>query len=80
MFRFASAALAAGLLIAGCASITRGITSQISFTSNPTGAEVQTTLGHRCTTPCGVSVQRKDEFTVTFTKQGYQTVSVQVLM
>lgn len=62
----------------GCATVTRGTTSQVQIESEPAGAEARTSLGHACTTPCTISVNRKDEFTVTFVKPGYQPVTVPV--
>ncbi|HEX4769145.1 MAG TPA: translation initiation factor 2, partial [Lichenihabitans sp.] len=34
--------------------------------------------GAACVTPCGISVSRRDTFTVTVEKAGYQTKSVEV--
>jgi hypothetical protein len=35
-------------------------------------------MGHVCTTPCTLQSQRKDEFTVTFSKPGYVAQDVPV--
>lgn len=68
----------AAALAAGCATITRGTSSQIQIQSEPSGADVRTSTGFTCTTPCTFSVGRKDEFTVVFTKHGFETEQVDV--
>jgi hypothetical protein len=35
-------------------------------------------MGYQCLTPCTVQVNRKDEFTVIFTKPGYHSVEIPV--
>ncbi len=72
------AAAAISLLCASCATITRGSTEQIQIVSNPPGAEARTSMGFVCTTPCTLQAGRKDEFTVTFSKPGYQPAEVTV--
>ena len=69
----------AGLSLAACASITRGTTDQVSIMSNPPGAEVRTTNGLQCITPCSLPISRKTEFVATFTKEGYEPMSVPVV-
>lgn len=73
---FVLAALA--LVCANCATVTRGTTSQVQIGSEPTGADVATSLGHRCTTPCTLTMDRKSEFTVTMSKPGFKPVEVPV--
>jgi hypothetical protein len=73
---FAMAALG---LLAGCASITRGTTDQVQILSEPPGANVQTSLGHACLTPCLLSIPRKDVFTVSFSKPGFHPVQFAVV-
>lgn len=70
-------ALAAATL-GGCATVTRGTTNQVQIVSEPSGATVRTSMGHQCTTPCTLQMSRKDEFSVVFSKEGYegQTVAV----
>ena len=50
----------------------------MQITSQPEGAEVRTSLSQQCVTPCTLTVQRKDEFSVTFAKPGYQPQTIQV--
>lgn len=59
--------LSAALLASGCATVTRGTTEDVQFTSEPSGATVLTTTGHTCTTPCSFKIGRRDTFTATFT-------------
>ena len=69
-----AALLAAG----GCATVTRGTTNQIQIESEPSGVSVETSLNHKCTTPCTITVSRKEEFSVVFKLAGHhdQTVFV----
>lgn len=72
-------AAAAAAALGGCATVTRGTTSQVTITSEPAGAEARSSLGHACTaTPCTWEVSRKSEFVVNFTKNGYEDVQVPV--
>lgn len=70
--------IAAGLVaaVAGCATVTRGTNSQVQIQSEPPGADVRTSTGFTCTTPCTMTVGRKDEFTVSFSKAGYEPEQV----
>ena len=72
------AALLAALLLANCATVTRGTTNQIQITSEPSEAEAKTSLGQACRTPCTLTVNRKDEFTVVVSKPGYKEATVEV--
>ncbi len=62
----------AGIALAGCATVTRGTTNQMQIVSEPTGVTARTSLGHQCSTPCTLQVNRKDEFSVTFNMPGYE--------
>lgn len=62
----------------GCASITRGTTDQVQIQSEPGGAEVHTSMGQVCVTPCTLQFSRKDEFTVTASKPGYNSAQMPV--
>lgn len=74
----AIAAVAIASLCASCATITRGTTEQIQIVSDPPGAEARTSMGFVCVTPCTLQAGRKDEFTVTVSKPGYEPVEVAV--
>lgn len=69
---------AASVTLVGCASITRGTTSQVQITTAPEGAAIRTSMNHTCVTPCTLTVGRKDEFVVTATKPGYREASMPV--
>ena len=77
MTRFLILALAAASM-AGCATVTRGTTSQVQIHSEPPGAQVRTSLNHVCTTPCTLQVPRRSEFSVVFSKPGFQDQTVDV--
>jgi hypothetical protein len=72
------AALAA-LSVGACATVTRGTTDQVTFTSEPPEAEVRTSIGYSCpATPCTFEVSRKSEFIATFSKEGYEPLQIPV--
>lgn len=68
----------AGVALSGCATITRGTTDQVQIVSEPSGADVRSSMGPTCITPCTLQVSRKDEFTVSVSKPGFieETVAV----
>ena len=68
----------AALLTSGCATVTRGKSEQVQFTSVPSGAVVSTTMGASCTTPCSLEVLRKQAFNASFQHRG-QTRIVKVI-
>ncbi len=71
--------LAAACLLGGCATVTRGTTSQVTIDSVPQGAEARTSSGHACAaTPCTIEVSRKSEFTVSYSKAGFKDAQVAV--
>ncbi|WP_299843698.1 translation initiation factor 2 [uncultured Roseovarius sp.] len=59
-----------GLVLSGCATVTRGKNEDVMFTSMPAGAHVTTTNGYNCTTPCALKMKRKDKFVATFERDG----------
>lgn len=59
-------------LLAGCATAIRGTTNQVTFASEPSGAVVTTSLGHSCTTPCVVAIERNKPFEATFRRDGFE--------
>ncbi|WP_454816156.1 translation initiation factor 2 [Labrys neptuniae] len=67
-----------GLLMASCSTVTRGTTNQIQVISNPSAAQVRTSIGNACTTPCTFEVSRKSEFIATISKEGHKPVDVPV--
>lgn len=71
-------ALAVTVLLASCSTVTRGTTNQIQVVSNPSEAQVKTSIGNACTTPCSFEVSRKSEFIATISKDGYKSQDVPV--
>jgi len=70
-----------GLGLAGCGgTLFPGAgTMDIALQSTPSGAEAHTSLGPGCVTPCTVSVPvPDDDFTVSFTRSGFEPASVPV--
>lgn len=61
--------------LASCATITRGTREAFTVNTIPSGARVTTSLGLVCeSSPCTFpDVRRNADFTVTITKEGYQT-------
>lgn len=70
--------LAASVLLAGCATVTRGTRQSFKIDSTPTAAKVEMSNGETCVTPCVLKLKRKPGFTATFTKDGYQSKTVKV--
>lgn len=77
MLKFCGVVLA-GVVVSGCATVTRGTTETVQFYSEPAGAEVETSIGYRCTTPCVLDIKRKQAFTAVFKKPGFHAYSVPV--
>lgn len=70
--------LTALVALAGCATVTRGTTNQVQITSEPSGAMVRTSLNHNCSTPCTLTIDRKAEFSVVFSKEGFAEQVIEV--
>jgi len=70
--------LALAALCGGCATVTRGMNDQVQILSEPSGAEVRTSMGQTCITPCTLQFGRKDVFTVTASMPGYHTSEMAV--
>ena len=82
------ATVAGGLALASCSSVSTNIpwverlvpSSELTLTvdSSPPGAEARASYGGVCHTPCELPVPVTDQFTVTYTLDGYlpQTVAV----
>jgi len=68
-------AVAIAALCAGCASVTRGTTENISISSTPAGATAEVAgldIPTACVTPCVVQAKRNADITVTVSKEGYE--------
>ncbi|MGO4714408.1 hypothetical protein AB4Z37_17210 [Bradyrhizobium sp. 2TAF24] len=77
----------ASLWLAGCGSVSMPTMDFLKPTppsvtvrleSVPPGADAKTSLGPGCKTPCAVSVQTTEPFTVSYALDKYQPQSVQV--
>jgi hypothetical protein len=77
----------AGASLAGCSSLSwdsfslKGApaTVQVQLDSVPSGADAKTSAGPGCKTPCSVAIPAGDAgFTVTYTMNKFQPVTVQV--
>jgi hypothetical protein len=75
--RFGMAVLAA-LLLSGCATVTRGTSQKFAILSAPPEAQVALSTGQTCVTPCRLKLKRKNGFTATFTKAGYEPLRAEV--
>jgi hypothetical protein len=81
----AVAITAVGLSMAGCSSMPSmpslslggPSATTVQFESVPPGAEAKTSTGQTCRTPCAQAIAA-DEFTVTFTLNGYQPQTIPV--
>jgi hypothetical protein len=72
------AIIAGSLSLGACATVTRGTTEQMTFTSEPPAA-MRTSTGLTCpTTPCTLDISRKSEFVATFSKDGYRSEDIAV--
>jgi hypothetical protein len=70
-----------GVMLSGCASVTRGTTENISIASTPSGAEAIVSgleVPTTCTTPCAVVAKRNADISITFQKDGYEPQIVQL--
>ena len=71
--------VSAGLLIQGCATITRGTTEVLVIETTPSGADVSLSNGLRCLSPCALEVKRKANLVVDVSKAGYEPARLNVL-
>jgi len=63
--------LAIAGLTGACATVLRGTTEGVGFNLSPSGAEVHTSNGLGCVTPCTLTINKNEEFIATFEKQGF---------
>src|SRR5947209_17241588 len=80
------AVLACGLTVAACSASMPSLnflsssppTDALRFESEPPGAEVKTSSGQACRTPCELPLQVAPELSATFALNGYQPQTVSV--
>ena len=78
------AVVACGLTVAACSATIPSLnflsssppTEALRFESEPPGAEVKTSSGQACRTPCELTVQVAPELSATFALNGYQPQTV----
>ena len=68
----------ATMLLPACATVTRGTSQTFEIVSEPPQADVQSSSGFTCVTPCKLKVKRKPGFDLTISKPGYETQTVTV--
>ena len=73
-----AAAACSAVVLSACATVTRGTTNQIQILSEPSGASVRTSLNQTCSTPCTLTVGRKDEFSATISMPGFRDQIVDI--
>ena len=56
----------------------RGTTDKVVIKSNPAGVEIVSSTGHKCVTPCTITVSRKEEFVVTYKPKNGKSVKIPV--
>lgn len=61
----------------GCATIMDGDKQTISIISEPSGATAQVD-SHKITTPGQITLKRGKSYTVTFSKEGYETTTSKI--
>ena len=70
--------LAAALALTGCQTAKRKSTEVVKIYVSPASAKITTSLGKSCKSPCSLTVKRRKAFTVTASKAGYKTQTVEV--
>jgi len=74
----AAAIAAASFGVTGCATVMNGTSQPVAFKSEPEGAVIKLVSGQTCTTPCQYELKRGKDSMVTYSKEGYQPVSVYI--
>lgn len=77
-FKSACAMLVASVGLSGCATVMNGVNQPVEFSSDPDGATIEVATGQSCTTPCAFEMRRGNDSMVTFTREGYQDVTVYI--
>lgn len=66
----------ASLILIGCATIFKGSTDDVNFSSDPTGAKVYVNGNLLGTTPFQIELKSNKTYTIEFKKDGYETKTV----
>ncbi|HMN26177.1 MAG TPA: PEGA domain-containing protein [Ignavibacteriaceae bacterium] len=73
---FFSLIAATAFIFSSCATIFKGSTDDVSFSSEPTGAKVYVNGNLLGTTPVQLELKSKNSYTIEFKKDGYETKTV----
>ena len=66
-------------LLASCATVSRGTHTFFIVKTNPLGAKVVLSTGQSCpSTPCSFTMPRYPGFTITVSKAGYKTETIDI--
>jgi hypothetical protein len=77
IYKVASAALLP-FAIGGCATVINGTSQDYEMASKPEGAKISLSNGQSCTTPCKISLKRRNDLTATVELTGYKTEKVYI--
>lgn len=66
------------VLIAGCATIFKGSSADVQVNSSPSGADVYINEIDRGSTPQTLSLKRNKNYVLTFKKEGYEDVNMEI--
>lgn len=75
-----SAVAVGAMVLAGCATITRGTRQPLYFTGAKEAPAVKVTLsdGQNCALPCTLRVKRKADLEATISAEGFKSATVQI--
>lgn len=75
-FTYFSMIVILSLIVISCATIFKGSTDDVNFSSDPSGAKVYVNGNLLGTTPVQLELKSKNSYTIEFRKEGYETKTV----
>jgi hypothetical protein len=66
------------LAVGGCATVINGTSQDYQMESQPNGAKATLSNGQSCTTPCSISLKRRNDLAATVELDGYKTEKVYI--
>jgi hypothetical protein len=75
-FLILSLTLISFIVLSGCATLFKGSTEPVNFSSDPSGAKVYVNGSLLGTTPFSLELKSKQNYTIEFRKEGYETKTV----
>jgi PEGA domain len=66
------------LLLSGCAALFSSKSSNVSFNSNPVGADIWINGARMGTTPVSLDLKKNKDYTVTFKKAGFEDMTCDI--